>query len=238
MALTKARPPLTAISQMLFGATVIDIPNTGGPIDIDVAAQDVVDLTTTTAIFDDAITVTANNLEGEEYALSTSGGAAGDVKTTATSMEVGTTSIHPLQLIANSISGLIVGTDGRVTLDTTGNSTGHLVDKDYVDTQITGVANSFTATVAAEGALAIPVSTGDDLLFKWGLDTGSGDRTISFAGAFPNAIFFVTGTPTNTGAANSDGWYGVDSVTTSGFTWNAANRGSYSGDVYWFALGF
>lgn len=238
MALTKARPPLTAISQMLFGTTVIDIPNTGGPIDTDVAGQDVLDLTTTTAIFDDAITVTANSLEGEEIALSTSGGASADVKTTATSMEVGTSTVHPLELIANSISGLIVGTDGRVTLATTGNGVSHLVDKDYVDTAVADVADDFTATVAAEGALSIPVSTGDNLLFKWGLNSGTGDRTITFADAFPNAIFFVTGTPLNTGAANSDGWYGVESVGTASFVWNSANRGGYSGGVYWFAIGF
>ena len=223
---------------MLFGSTVIDIPNTGGPIDVDVAAQNVVDLTASTAIFDDAITVTANNFAGESIALSTSGGAVGDVFTDATSMEVGTTSVHPLELIANSISGLIVGTDGRVSLNTTGNSSAHLVDKDYVDTEITGVSSSFIATIAADGALSIPVSTGDDLLMKWGLDTGSGNRTITFASAFPNAIFFVTGTPTAVGSANSDGWYGVDTVGVSSFIWNAANRGSYSGDLYWFAIGY
>ena len=54
MALTKARPPVTAINQMKNTTTVIDIPTAASDIDIDVAGLNVVDIGSTTITIDDS----------------------------------------------------------------------------------------------------------------------------------------------------------------------------------------
>lgn len=238
MALTKARPPATAISNMAFGTTQIDIPNAGGDIDIDVASANVIDLGSTTITVDDLVSLIVKNITTEIVTLSTAAGSDGIVQTNATEMEVGTTDLTPLELMVNSIPQLTIATDGKVTLGTVGTAASHLVDKDYVDTQIaSGAAN--TATVATNGQLIVQ-ATPNDIILKWGQKTGTGSRTITFAddtAAYPNACFIAMGQPINAGTASSDGWYSSTSISTTGFTWTDS-RGNFSNNVQWWAVGY
>lgn len=207
MALTKARPPVTDISQMANGTTVVDIPTAAADIDIDVAGLDVIDLGSTTITIDDLVTLVANTITGESVSLSTSGGAAGSAITDATDLTIGTTSAHPLLLMANSITGLTMGTDGKVALGVDGTGATHLVDKGYVDTQVALAATltDIDATMAVTGHITIPNSTGNDLIINWGAmgsASNNADTTVTFDQAFANAFFGGVATSTETGGTD------------------------------------
>jgi hypothetical protein len=193
-----------------------------------VASLDVLDITTTTITVDDLVTLIANTITGEDIALSTTAGASMDVQTEATQGTVQTTSLHPLVLGANSVDNLTCNTDGRVVLNTTGNAAGHLVDKNYVDTQIAAVEDGTTVSMVANGWIKIPNDSANDLIIQW-LTVGpsSNDVALPFTWpiAFPNAVFQVFGTYNFVAGGGNDGSIEIHSITTTGATfYNRAER--------------
>lgn len=239
MALTKARSPVTDIDQMGFGTTTVVITSSGGPIDVDVAGVNILDLTSTTAIFNPVIPVTADDFNSEVVTLTTSGGAGAVLETQATLASLRTTTAHPLEIGANSITGLTVATDGKVELDVVGTATNHLVDKNYVDTLIalqTALADT-TATAATNGSISIPNSTGTEIIFNWGV-TASISNTqaaVTFDTAFPNAAFIGLATRQN-GTASLESSAHINTLTTTGM--NVVNSGGTSSPVGWIAIGY
>lgn len=240
MALTKVRLPVADIGAISSGTTDVTILSVGGDIDINVAGVDALDITSTTATVGSALTLVSSNITTEDISLSTAGGASGELLTSLSSMTLQTTTAHPTIIGANSTTGLTVETDGKVTLGVVGTLAAQLVDKNYIDTQLaTKIASAdTTATLATTGEIVLPNSTGNDLIVKWGQSAGTGDRSITFGSAFPNAVFTAFAAPTNTGSPNSDGWWSIDSLSTTGFTFNVANKGSYAGVVYWMVIGY
>lgn len=234
MALTKVKDPVAEIDNITFGTTTVDITSTGGPIDVNVAGNDIVDLTTTAITVDDLVDLVVQNIMTEIVTLSTTSGADGIIQTNATEMEVGTTDTSPLELLVNSIPVLTLASSGRVAIATSGSASDELVDKAYVDAGDAAAGSSSTA--ATDGSITIDASP-TDIIIKWGQATGTGDRTVTFGTAFPSAIYTVVATPQNTGSANSDGWWGVENLATTGFDWNTANRGAYNSNVNWIAIG-
>jgi hypothetical protein len=235
MALTKVRAIVADISLLSNGTTQIDIPSAGGDVDIDIGGAAAVDISATEFTIDDALTLIANLMTGENITLATGAGATVVLKTTGTEASLITSSAHALDLGANSVTGLTVETDGKVTLPVAGTASDQVMDKAYIDAGDVA-AGQATVTATADGSATIPGDT--DLIIKWGTATGTGDRTETFGVAFPNAIFTVVATPQSTGSATSDGWNGVESIATTGFNWNTANRGSYTGAVGWIAIGY
>ena len=205
MALTKVRPPVTDISSMGFGTTVVDIPSTGADIDLDVAGLDVIDFGSTTITIDDLVTLIAKKITGESIDLATSGGATGHLETDATTLELISTGLFQTILGANSNQNLILATDGRVALDTTGNLDGQLVDKAYVDTAITGSGSIPTGKLATKGHVRFTTTVGD-LIINWGQEPNifdGGNAIVTFDLPFPNAIYTAFVTPTT--SAHFDG---------------------------------
>ncbi len=237
MALTKVRSPITDISEMGFGTTTVVIASAGGPIDIDVTGLDVVDMTSTTIDVDDLVTVTANLFDTEVITLATSGGAEGIVETQATLMSVQTTTAHPLELGANSITGLTIAIDGKVELDVVGTATDHLVDKNYVDVAdaLSSQLSDTTGNMVTNGSIVIPNSTGSDLIINWG-QTASivGTLNVTFDTAFTSAGFM--GLATRQGDSSQEATALVGAVSTTSM--NVHNSGSGSTPVNWIALGF
>jgi hypothetical protein len=237
MALTKVSALVSEISKLLFGTTKVEIASSGGPIDIDVAGINVVDITTTEVTLDALVTLITDKIISETILIGTPAGADARLATSATETKMGGTTSFPVEILQNNIPRLTIGTDGKITLDIQGTATNQLIDKAYVDA---AAPDPNTVTVATNGQIIFPNPGGDDIIVKWGVKTGSGSRTITFAddtAAFPNAISTVLATPQNTGSANSDGWWGVESLATTGFVFNSANRGSYGGSVNWIAIG-
>ncbi len=238
MPLTTVRLPVADIAAISNGTTDITIAASGGDIDVDVAGANVIDIAETSITIDDLVTLVANTITGESFLPQTGSGAQGQVESSATELTVGTTSAHTVDLISNNVPTMTLETDNKVTLAVVGTAGDQLVDKDYVDTEAAAQGGQDTATTS--GQIIIPGST-ENIIIKWGVKSGTGTRTITFAddtAAFPNAIFTVVATPQNTGSANSDGWNGVQTLATTGFVWNSANRGSYAGDVNWIAIGY
>lgn len=236
MALTKVKVIVAEIAAITNGTSTIDIPSAGGDIDVNISGADVIDIAETSITIDDLVALVVQNISSEIITLSTTAGSDGVVQTTATEMQVGTTDTTDLDLMVNSVPVMSLDSTGKVTLNTTGTLGDQLIDKDYVDAATPGAA---TTTSATSGQLLIPTS-GDDIIIKWGVKSGTGTRIVTFAdetAAFPSALYTVVATPQNTGAANSDGWWGVESLSVTGFTWNSANRGGYSGNVNWLAIG-
>ncbi|MHC5059315.1 MAG: hypothetical protein ACYTKD_32070 [Planctomycetota bacterium] len=106
MALTKVKALVSEISLLANTTTTIDIPSAAGNIDINVAGLNVIDLAGTTITVDDLVTLIANKITSEEIDLSTVSGAAGTMVTDATKMQVGTTSAHTTEIIANALPAL------------------------------------------------------------------------------------------------------------------------------------
>ena len=239
MALTKVRSPVTAIDNMTNGTTSIDIPSSGGPIDIDVTGLDVVDYTSTTVIYDDLVTVTANNFATEVVTLSTTAGATAILQTTTTEASLETTSAHPLDLGANSITGLTIEVDGQVQLPVEGTAINHLVTKAYVDSSSSSTAVLLANLVSnnvINGSVQIPNSTGNDLIINWGVTASIvGSTAVTFDTAFPNS-FFAGGATRDQASAGADATANLSNTSTTGM--NVINTGSASGPVHWFAIGF
>ena len=238
--LTKVRVPVSDIAKLSSGTTMIDITSSGGPIDIDVAGLEIVDILNTGVTVDAAKILTAKQITGETVLLSTTAGASASVATGATKLQVKTTSAHVLELLANSVLGLTVGTDGKLTLGVQGTSGTHLVNKTYVDTAAAS-ASATVATIADPGTISIPNSTGNNLVIKWGVTNGSAGiqlTQVTFATAFPNAIFVALVVPQHNVLASSDGWWGVYNKTTAGFQINQANHLAGTLPYNWVCIGY
>lgn len=243
MPLTKARPPVTAISQMANTTTVIDIPTAASDINIDVAGLDVIDIGSTTITVDDLVTLVANTITSEDFIASTAAGAALQLLTNGTEGGLRTTSAHPMVLGANALDNLTAETTGRVTLGTVGTLAAELVDKNYVDTEITSAgAGANTALLAAEGYCRFPTTTGDEFVVQWGkenLVTINGSTVITLPYTYPNAQFgaFVENEQDGMGAKEATAQ--VSSLTTSAFTlFHAGGDGSLNRDYYWISIGY
>jgi hypothetical protein len=222
---------------MIFGTTNVEILSSGGDIDVNVGGADVIDLSSTEITVDDLITLIAKKLTTEVMTVATTAGADGVVKTDATKMQVGSTDASPLEILVNNIARMTVGTDGKVALATVGTASDELIDKDYVDTGDASAA-TITNTLTTIGASSLDDGTGV-LLLKWGVIAGAGTPTpVTFAIAFPNALFTVFLTPEDAGTANSDGWANTTARSVTGFDIIPAGRGgAYTGNWNWFAIG-
>lgn len=239
MALTKVKPPVTAISKLDNTTTKIDIPTAAGDIDIDVAGLQVLTIGQTVITVDDLVTLTAKNVLSELLKVQTTSGAQGVVQTNASEMEVGTSSLHALELLTNNIPRMTVAATGAVALGVVGTNGNELIDKNYVDTSAPSLAvllASMVGVTATNGSLKIPNSTGNDLILNWGqtASIASSSEVVTFDTAFPNAIFvgFATRNIVTQGdnAAHA-GNYSLTQMTVS-------QTGSAASTVAWLAIGF
>jgi hypothetical protein len=244
MALTKVQALVAEISLLANGTSTIDIPTAGADIDINVAGANVIDLGTTTITVDDLVTLVANKITSEEIDLSTVSGAAGTMVTDATKMQVGTTSAHNLELMANSVAGLALQTSGKVTLGTVGTALDDLVDKNYVDNLISSgggaiVPADLVTTLATKGSITIPNSTGNDLIINWGqsstLNNASEVQTYQTAFTTAYLIGFATAYR-STGMPNDKAPYvaGTPGLT----TMTVSNPEGVDKQVNWLAIGY
>lgn len=238
MPLTKAQPPVTAISEMIFGTTNVEILSSGGDIDVNVGGADVIDLSSTEITVDDLITLIAKKLTTEVLTVATVAGSDGVVQTDATKMQVGTTDATPLQILSNNIARMTVNADGKVDLAVLGTAGNQLVDRNYVDTGDAASA-SITNTLTTIGGASFDDGTGV-LILKWGVIAGAGTPTpVVFAAPFPSALFNVQLCPEDAGTANSDGWANTTARSVTGFDIIPAGRGAaYVGNWNWLAIGF
>lgn len=239
MPLTKVAPPVTNISQMAFGTTVINIPSAGADIDIDVAGTDVADISDTGLVVDDAIEVTARDILGELITLATSGGAGALLRTTASLMEFITTTAHPAVFGANNNQNLIAEIDGTVTLDTSGSAVDSLIDKAYADAIAAAAPtlNDMDATAADPGHITFPNSTGNDLIFNWGTNPSvlnNSQTVVTFEQAYSSA--FLIGLVTPTTSDNHDGTMEVFANSLTTMTIHSSL--DHSSAFAWFSIGF
>lgn len=238
MPLTKAQPPVTAINELIFGTTNVDIPSAGADIDVNVAGVDVADISSTVYTIDDLVTLVARKLTAEVITIATSGGSDGILQTDATKMQVGTTDSTPLEVLMNNIARLTVQTDGKIALATVGTAADELIDKNYVDAGDASAA-VITNTAATIGQSGLDDGT-NEVILKWGIIAGAGTpTTVTFASAYPNALFVVVLTPQDAGTANSDGWFNTTNRSVTGFDIIPAGRGgAFTGNWDWIAIGF
>jgi len=238
MALTKVRVPVASISKIDSGTSNVNIASAGADITNTVAGTLISTTSPTGVVYPATMRVTTPLITSEDVTLATTAGATARVKTTATKLQVGTTSAHVTELLANAIVALTLETGGKVQLPVEGTAANHLVTKAYVDAAAAS-ASAITATLATTGTISIPNSTGTNFIIKWGVTNGSGVLTqVTFAAAFPNAIFVALAVPLHNSTANSDGWFGVYNKLTTGFQINQANRGGSTYPWQWVALGF
>lgn len=235
--LTKVRVPVSDIAKISNGTSSVNIASAGADIVATVSGVLAGTWQTTGLLIDAARTLTAKTISGETVNLATTAGATGQVATSGTKMSVKTSSAHPLELAANSVVGLTLGTDGKATLGVQGTSNSHLVNKQYVDAAV-AAALSFTATLATTGQVSLPTNAGT-LIIKWGRTNGSGQLTqVTFGAAFPNAIFIALALEIHNGVANSDGHRGVYNLQTTGFQINQSNGSASTNPYCWIAIGF
>lgn len=239
MALTKVSPPVTAISKLDNTTTVIDIPTAASDIDIDVAGLDVLDIGQTTITLDDLVTLVGKNVLTELIAIKTTAGAEGVVDTDATKMRVGTTTLDPLEILTNAIPRMTVAATGAVALGVTGVNADELVDKNYVDTSSPNLSVALADLIAANtttGSVQVPNSTGNDLIFNWGLTASisSTSEVVTFDTPFPNAIFVGFATRNIVTQGDNAAHAGNYTLT----TMEVSQTGSASSTVAWLAIGF
>ena len=242
MTLTKARPPVTDIDTLENGTTIATIPVADGAIDIDVAGTNAVDITSSLFTVDDAVTLVANTMTGEDISLSTAAGASGQAITNATDMKVGTTSLHPIEILMNSVAALTVTTAGRVALNTVGTANNELVDKEYVDTAVSGAATlPSISTSGTEGSLTIP-TTGNDFVINWGQITGlpiQGTGSTTFHTPYTSGtVYSIVFTIINTGQGFKANGDQISNTSLTGFdVVHSGGEGSLNDDGYWIAIG-
>jgi len=239
MALTKVRLPVADIAAISNGTSDVTIGSSGGDAVVTIGGTVVTTISATGATYGTGLTVVVDNITSEQIDLATTAGAAGTLQTTLGQMELETTSAHPLVLGANSIDGLTIETDGQVTLGVVGDATGQLIDKNYVDTAVAllPALTDIVGVIGTTGSLTIPNSSGNDLIIKWGKTASIGATTqaVSFASAFPTAIFTVYLSLNNTSSSGDNNTaYGAE--TTAGFNIYKGNSGSHP--VSWFAIGY
>ena len=236
MALTKVRVPVSDIATISNGTTAADIASAGANITETVSGNLVGTWGTGGLTIPTAKTLTAPIIAGEAVTVSTTAGAAGKYTTNATKLQAGTTSAHPLELIGNSIAGLTVGTDGKITLGVQGTLGTHLVNKTYVDSA--AALSAILGTFSTTGQLSIPTTT-NTLIMKWGQTAGSGQLTqVTFAAAYPNAIFVAFANEIHNRNNNSDGARGVYDLQLAGFKFNQGNGGAATNPWCWLTIGY
>ncbi len=240
MALTKVRVPVADISLLSNGTTQIDIPTAAADVDVDVAGVDVIDLGQTTITIDDLVTLVVQNVLSEIVTLETAGGAEGIVQTEAARMQVGATTLDPLEIITNNIARLTVAAAGTIVLGTVGVNPTELIDKAYVDgaSPAASVALADVVVVnATTGSAIIPNSTGNDLIFNWGTNPlvfNNSNTVVTFDKAFDNAFFVGFAQPTT--SDNHDGTMEVFANTLTTMTIHSSL--DHSSAFSWFSIGF
>jgi len=239
MPLTKVRPPVTDISLLSNTTTQINIPSAAADIDIDVAGINVMDIGSTTIVVDPAVTLDSDLITGEQYTMATAAGASATLETQAALARLLTTSAHPLELGANSITGLTIATDGKVELDVEGTANNHLVSKLFVDTAIAGVTGSadFDFNAITNGSFSVPNDTANDWIINWGVSPSiSNTQTaVTFNTAFPNGAFVGIACRQN-GTSSLESAAHINSLTTTGM--NVVNSGGTSSPVGYIAIGY
>jgi hypothetical protein len=234
--LTKVRVPVSDIARISNGTSNVDIASSGSNITTNVSGNLVQTALTTGITIPVGKTLTAPVIAGELVGVSTAAGATGKLQSSATKVQVGTTSAHATEILGNSIAGLSVGTDGKVTLGVQGTAGAHLVNKTYVDS--VAALSSILGTFSTTGQISIPTTT-NTLIVKWGQTNGLGQLTqVTFGAAFPNAIFIALASPVMNTAASSDGQHGVFNLLTTGFQINQANKGAAVNPWCWIAIGY
>jgi hypothetical protein len=239
MALTKVRLPVANIAAISSGTSDVTIGTAGGDIVVTRGGTTIATIGATGYTFGAGLQVSVGTVNSETVSLSTAAGAAATIATTLGQLGIETTSAHPMVLGANNTDGLTIETDGQVTLGVVGDTTTQLVDKGYIDTALALKASlaDITAVIGTDGQLVIPNSTGNDLIIKWGktANIGATSQAVTFASAFPNAIFTAYLSLNNTSSSGDNNTaYGNESTT--GFTIYKGNGASHP--VSWLAIGY
>ena len=239
MALTKVRPPVTAISKLDNTTTQIDIPTPAGDIDINVAGLDVLTIGQTAITLDDLVTLTAKNVLTELMAIKTSGGAEGIVQTDASKMQVGPTNLNPLEIITNNIPRLTVAAAGKIALGVQGTDGNQLIDKAYVDASAPALAvllANMVGVTSTTGSLKIPNSTGNDIIINWGqtASISSTSEVVTFNQAYANAVFIGLATRNLVTQGDNAAHAGNYTLT----TMEVSQTGSAASTVAWLAIGY
>ena len=237
MALTKVRLPVADISAISDNDSNVTVDDAGGTIDVVVNGATIASFDAT-GVDLGVLAASLQTLAAQDVDV-VNGTVVGQVHADAAEVLIGTTSAHPTTIMANSIDGLEVGTDGKVTLGVEGTGVGHLVTKAYVDAAVAlGLTlTSVDSTVASSGHITIPNSSGNDLIINWGV-TASISNTqaaVTFDEAFPNACFVAMATRQN-GTASLESAAHVNTITTTGM--NVVNSGGTSSPVGWIAIGY
>ena len=240
MALTKVRPPVTDISLLSNGTTQINIPTAGADVDVNVAGANVIDLGSTAITIDDLVTLVVQNVLSEIVTLETAAGAEGVVQTDATKMQIGATTLDPLEIITNNIARLTVASSGAVVLGVQGANPTELIDKAYVDGAAPAASVALADLVvvnATTGSAVIPNSTGNDLIFNWGINPSvlnNSNTVVTFNQAYTSAFFVGFAQPTT--SDNHDGTMEVFANSLTTMTIHSSL--DHSSAFNWFSIGF
>ena len=237
MALTKVRLPVADISAISDNDSNVTVDDAGGTIDVVVNGATIASFDAT-GVDLGVLAASLQTLAAQDVDV-VNGTVVGQVHADAAEVLIGTTSAHPTTIMANSIDGLEVGTDGKVTLGVEGTGVGHLVTKAYVDAAVAlGLTlTSVDSTVASSGHITIPNSSGNDLIINWGVTApiSNTQAAVTFDEAFPNACFVAMATRQN-GTASLESAAHVNTITTTGM--NVVNSGGTSSPVGWIAIGY
>lgn len=237
MALTKVRLPVADIEQISNGNSNVDIASSGGDINAVVAGV-TVGTFNATGLDLGALTLAARIISARDVNL-LNGTVATQLHSDATEGVLGTTSAHPLSIIANNVEAFLVETDGQVQLGVEGTATNHLVTKSYVDANAGVAASGFVANTSVNGSLTIPNSTGNDLIINWGItnsiNEASGAVAVVFDKAFPNS-FLHAQVSRNIASNGAEEGVNVAGGSTTGM--NIYPSYGISSPVYWLAIGY
>lgn len=238
MALTKVRQPVADIANISNGTSSIDIASAGADAIVSIAGAVIGTFSSTGLDLNTGLTLVSDVITTESVGLTTVAGASATLETTLTQGRLRTTSAHQLALGANSLDGLTIETDGKVTLGVEGTEVGNLVTKAYVDNAATTLAVQIADVVLTEstnGSITIPSSTGNDLILNWGTTASfSGLQSVTFNTAFPNGFLGAVVSRVTTGDFEAPAHYG--SATTTGMT--LRQTGGTATPVSYFALGY
>jgi len=234
MPLTKVRPPVSDINEISRGTSRVTIPAAAGNIVVTVAGTQIAEVSPT-GIDLGVLSLLAGEIDTTHVHIEESGIHAHLLTLGGTEGAVGTATPHPFGIYANSLKGLNIETDGKVTLGEQGTASGHLVNKAYVDAIEAAIVIS-ESSLASNGHLRLSTNSGD-LIVNWGTVTGNNSvlLPVTFDEVFPNAPVCAVATRVSP-STSLDRSVNVSSVTTTGM--NIRNNTSTSTDVYWLAIGF
>lgn len=147
----------------------------------------------------------------------------------ATSAE---TTISLIKLNANNLPELGSGAAAIVMTSALPTSSGHVANKDYVDTIAVFDPATQTGGNDSTGTVTFP----NGLIMKWGRTNRTGDTTtVTFASAFPNACFQITANSGRSSGFNGDFDCCVHTPTAASF--KIYHGDSNSGPFHWLAIG-